>query len=67
MFPGDAAAADVGMRNNNSAIPRAEQLKDELDDIVASECILCGEYMIKTIDQPFIGDDETEVLAQWSI
>lgn len=50
-----------------SSVARAEQLKEELDDIVASECVLCGDIMIKSIDQPFIGDDETDVVASWAI
>jgi hypothetical protein len=33
---------------------RLAKLRDVLDDIVASECVLCGEAMISTIDLPFI-------------
>ncbi|CAG8666814.1 6521_t:CDS:10, partial [Racocetra fulgida] len=32
--------------------------KDELDDLVASECVLCGDMMIKTIEKPFINEEE---------
>ncbi|KAH6568440.1 hypothetical protein BASA60_008625 [Batrachochytrium salamandrivorans] len=34
-------------------------LKNELNDLVSQECILCGELMIKTIDTPFttIGEE----------
>ncbi|KAI7799511.1 vacuolar protein sorting-associated protein 18 homolog [Triplophysa rosa] len=31
-----------------------EQIKSDIDDIVASECVYCGELMIKSIDKPFI-------------
>ena len=47
-------------------VARSEQLKEELDDIVASECVLCGDAMIKTVDQPFVGD-EPDVLASWAV
>ncbi|KAI7872144.1 hypothetical protein BDF14DRAFT_729464 [Spinellus fusiger] len=46
---------------------RTEQLKEELDDIVAGECVLCGDIMIKSIDQPFLGEEEAELIASWAI
>ncbi|KAG0029033.1 hypothetical protein BGZ81_004192 [Podila clonocystis] len=48
-------------------VPRLELLRDELDDLVASECLLCGELMIKTIDQPFLGNDELELELSWGV
>ncbi|CAJ0764073.1 6961_t:CDS:2, partial [Entrophospora sp. SA101] len=48
-------------------VPKVDQLKDELDDLVASECILCGDLMIKTIEQPFINGEEGDLLASWAI
>ncbi|KAF9974592.1 hypothetical protein BGZ73_001990 [Actinomortierella ambigua] len=47
-------------------VPRLEVLRDELDDIVASECLYCGELMIKTIDQPFVMEYEHELERSWS-
>jgi len=38
----------------------------ELDDLVASECIFCGDLMVKLIDKPFIDDDDYEkVIDEW--
>jgi hypothetical protein len=48
-------------------VPKVDQLKDELDDLVAAECILCGDMMIKTIEQPFINDEENDLLASWAV
>ncbi|KAF9902355.1 hypothetical protein BX616_001970, partial [Lobosporangium transversale] len=48
-------------------VPRLELLRDELDDLVASECLLCGELMIKTIDQPFLSSDEHELELSWGV
>jgi vacuolar protein sorting-associated protein 18 len=65
IFPGDAA-----LHGNDDAsvmIARSEQLKEELDDIVASECVLCGDIMIKSIDQPFVGEDEVDAVMSWSV
>jgi hypothetical protein len=37
--------------------------KEMLDELVAGECILCGEAMIRSIDEPFT--TETEI-ASWA-
>mgnify|MGYP001792490063 CR=1 FL=1 len=43
-----------------------ESLKAEIGDIVASECIYCGELMIRGIDKPFIAADEYEdAIKSW--
>ncbi|KAJ2244561.1 tethering complex subunit, partial [Coemansia sp. RSA 454] len=35
--------------------------KQQLDALVAGECVLCGEVMIKSIAEPFISMDQTTV------
>ncbi|XP_067928521.1 vacuolar protein sorting-associated protein 18 homolog [Watersipora subatra] len=41
--------------------------KAELDELVATECIFCGDQMIRTIDEPFITAEEyEEALDSWS-
>ncbi|XP_046364864.1 vacuolar protein sorting-associated protein 18 homolog isoform X1 [Haliotis rufescens] len=45
------SAAQIGVN-------RDAEVKAELDDLVASECIYCGDFMIRCIDKPFIEDDE---------
>ncbi|CAG8658675.1 5183_t:CDS:10, partial [Cetraspora pellucida] len=42
-------------------VSKVDQLKDELDDLVASECVLCGDMMIKTIEKPFINEEESDL------
>lgn len=43
-----------------------EHFKSELDDLLASECIYCGESLIKTIDEPFYSVKEyDEVFKSW--
>ncbi|CAB4425152.1 unnamed protein product [Rhizophagus irregularis] len=65
--PPDPAAATYNEDDVAVFVPKIDQLKDELDDLVASECILCGDMMIKTIEQPFINDDENDLLKSWEI
>ncbi|XP_013200015.1 vacuolar protein sorting-associated protein 18 homolog [Amyelois transitella] len=50
----------------SSGLPLRELLKNEIDDIVASECLYCGEYMINCIDKPFISDEDWDkVMKEW--
>jgi len=53
--------------DSTTATPTSrESLKNELDDLIASECLYCGEIMIRTIDQPFILPDEYDsVIESW--
>lgn len=52
---GDASSLEKG-----SAGTSREQLKSDIDDIIASECVYCGELMIKSIDKPFIDPEKFE-------
>ncbi|KAJ8728370.1 hypothetical protein PYW08_016755 [Mythimna loreyi] len=50
----------------SSGLPLREILRNEIDDLVASECIFCGEYMINCIDKPFITDEDWDrVMKEW--
>ncbi|KAJ3040940.1 hypothetical protein HDV00_010151 [Rhizophlyctis rosea] len=44
-----------------------EKLKEELDDLVANECVLCGDLMIRSVDKPFVRPDETDEIASWAL
>ena len=64
---GSGANANGGGDDMAVVVPQLELLRDELDDLVASECLLCGELMIKTIDQPFLANDELELELSWGV
>lgn len=50
----------------SNGLPLREVLKNEIDDIVASECVFCGEHMIACIDKPFISDEDWDkVMKEW--
>lgn len=66
IFPSDAVIEESKV-DPDLAMSKIEQLREELDDIVASECVLCGDIMIKSIDQPFIDDEELDVATSWTI
>ncbi|KAI8344696.1 hypothetical protein BC941DRAFT_15102 [Chlamydoabsidia padenii] len=62
----NATTIDTTSNTTTMAATR-EQLEEELDDIVAKECVLCGDTMIKSIDQPFLNDEETDIVNEWAI
>lgn len=59
------SAADAAKQ---SLAQEREMVQQKLDEIIASECIFCGEVMIKSIHTPFITpDDELSEGAEWKI
>ncbi|ORX77310.1 hypothetical protein BCR32DRAFT_62125 [Anaeromyces robustus] len=45
-----------------------EKLKDELQELITSECPLCGDTMISSIDLPFLDySHESELITSWEI
>lgn len=52
---GDATSLGKG----STSVSR-EQIKSDIDDIIACECVYCGELMIKSIDKPFIDPQKFE-------
>jgi len=47
------------------SVNQIDTLKDELDDYIASECIYCGDVMIKSIAEPFISPEDQMDIASW--
>ncbi|OQR96192.1 vacuolar protein sorting-associated protein 18 [Thraustotheca clavata] len=67
IFSTDKSNADAisAMKTNTN---ERELVQQKLDEIIASECIFCGEVMIKSIHLPFITeDDEAREGAEWQI
>lgn len=58
-------------RDDNASVGSAtmsarDQIKADIDSIIASECLYCGDMMIRSIDQPFIEDEDYErVMKEW--
>ena len=54
---------NVSVRSERS---RLDQAQAELDDLIAGECLFCGDIMVRNIDKPFIEDAEfNRVIAEW--
>ncbi|CAB1339814.1 unnamed protein product [Coregonus sp. 'balchen'] len=51
---------DTASLGKGSAGVSREQIKSDIDDIIACECVYCGELMIKSIDKPFIDPQKLE-------
>ncbi|KAK9880904.1 hypothetical protein WA026_013235 [Henosepilachna vigintioctopunctata] len=48
----------------STGMSNVELCRMEIDNIVASECLYCGENMIKNIDKPFVDDAEYEKMKK---
>uniref|UniRef100_A0A672JBG5 Vacuolar protein sorting-associated protein 18 homolog n=1 Tax=Salarias fasciatus TaxID=181472 RepID=A0A672JBG5_SALFA len=58
--PAPKDEGDTSSLGKGSAGTSREQIKSDIDDIIASECVYCGELMIKSIDKPFIDPQKFE-------
>ncbi|XP_054719566.1 vacuolar protein sorting-associated protein 18 homolog [Uloborus diversus] len=49
-----------------AAVSTKDRLNAELDDLVASECLYCGDIMVRSIDVPFLNMSEySAILQSW--
>ncbi|PGH23404.1 hypothetical protein AJ80_02514 [Polytolypa hystricis UAMH7299] len=55
----------VEMSKGTSAGPRREKVIRELDGLIAEACVLCGDYAIKQIDEPFISASDSR--DEWAV
>ncbi|XP_062517021.1 vacuolar protein sorting-associated protein 18 homolog [Corticium candelabrum] len=62
-----SASAAASEASDDLAAPTvSEQARADLDDLIASECPYCGDFMIRTIDLPFIPPEEYEqAVTSW--
>ncbi|KAK9370947.1 Pep3/Vps18/deep orange family-domain-containing protein [Lipomyces kononenkoae] len=42
-------------------------ISDELDALVAAECVLCGPHMINSVDEQFVDENDKELAAEWEL
>eukprot|EP01113_Clastostelium_recurvatum_P023090 TRINITY_DN2761_c0_g1_i3.p1 TRINITY_DN2761_c0_g1~~TRINITY_DN2761_c0_g1_i3.p1 ORF type:complete len:987 (-),score=308.24 TRINITY_DN2761_c0_g1_i3:8-2968(-) len=64
---GGSSSSSSSSSTSMSASTPAERLKGELDTLVASECPLCGDIMLRSIDKPFVAPDEIDAKRSWAI
>lgn len=44
-----------------------DALRTELNQLVAGECVLCGDLMMRSIERPFVEADEEAEVASWAL
>ncbi|KAI4456526.1 vacuolar protein sorting-associated protein [Holotrichia oblita] len=50
----------------SSGMSARDTVKADIDNIVASECLYCGENMIRNIDMPFVDDNVYDrIMKEW--
>ncbi|GFT12641.1 vacuolar protein sorting-associated protein 18 homolog [Trichonephila clavipes] len=64
---GQEDSASLSSQSLMSAnISTKDRLNAELDDLVASECLYCGDIMIRSVDIPFLNmSDYSSILKSW--
>jgi len=51
-----------------ASTPEVDKLREEMDDLLASECVLCGEVMVRSTDRGFVGAmEEREEEESWRV
>jgi len=55
------------LNENILRVKQRQQMKAELDNLVASQCIYCGDIMIKAVDNLFISPAERDQIESWAI
>ncbi|CAD5115789.1 DgyrCDS4731 [Dimorphilus gyrociliatus] len=61
----DAATAPNG-RHFQRSVSKIGGIQNEIDDIIARDCFLCGSVMIEAIDKPFIDENRfQEEMESW--
>ncbi|KAI5295529.1 hypothetical protein KEM52_001077 [Ascosphaera acerosa] len=53
------------LERHTTTAERREMVVEELDEVLAESCLLCGEYAIKQIDEPFI--TRSDDINEWVI
>ncbi len=48
-------------------VVQLDYLNNEMDNIVAADCLLCGEYMIKSVGMSLILPSDMEEMKSWEL
>ena len=43
---------------NQRKAAQVEAVQGEIDGYLAAECLWCGDVMIRTVDEPLVGEEE---------
>lgn len=55
---------DTASVNEGANLSQRDNIRNEIENILAAECLFCGEHMINQIDKPFI-EDWNRVNIDW--
>ena len=53
-------------KTSSTKLTRREQLNQDLDDLIARECLYCGDAMVRTVDKLLVEEEQFDALmAEW--
>ncbi|KAK3612565.1 hypothetical protein CHS0354_024553 [Potamilus streckersoni] len=62
----ESRAPTSAPQSENVPVGKSSEFRAELDDLIASECIYCGEFMVKSIDKLFFDEtDQDAAMSGW--
>lgn len=61
---GSNQQADNSANAEITTATKRESIKNDIENILAAECLFCGEHMINNLDKPFI-EDWDRVQLDW--
>lgn len=53
--------------NAVTGMSEIDKNKTELDELIASECLLCGDVMINSITLPFYNSSDISLISSWNL
>mmetsp|Transcript_1320 Transcript_1320/g.3893 ORF Transcript_1320/g.3893 Transcript_1320/m.3893 type:complete len:989 (-) Transcript_1320:17-2983(-) len=62
-----SAASAAAAADDITALSRRDMMQQQLDELVAAECPLCGEPMIVSVSMPFVSMEEESEAAEWAL
>lgn len=61
------SSASVAAAEDITALSRRDMMQQQLDELVAAECPLCGEPMIVSVSMPFVSAEEAAEAEEWAL
>ena len=63
----EISSTSSSQQNSDKLTIELEQVQDDIGDILANDCVYCGELLIATIDRSFVAETTVEEISSWAL
>ena len=63
----EMSTTSSSQHNAEKVSQELELVQNEIEDLLSSDCVFCGEIVIHTIDRPFYAEATPEDISSWNI